>query len=122
MISAKPAQNFEGSRADHCRSSLDFRQLAAHGVTLLDRVKAVQNGWLELAPDIAASLAHGDARLHCVLGHDGRPHRTPRLGRTAGTGRPYKTTGPTLPRRTAAATQSSCRRGWGSDLGDGLKR
>jgi putative flavoprotein involved in K+ transport len=67
MISAKPAQNFEGSRADHCRSSLDFRQLAAHGVTLLDRVKAVQNGWLELAPDIAASLAHGDAAYTAFL-------------------------------------------------------
>jgi putative flavoprotein involved in K+ transport len=41
--------------------TIDFRHLAAQGVTLLGHVKAADDDWLELAPDLAASLAHGDA-------------------------------------------------------------
>jgi putative flavoprotein involved in K+ transport len=41
--------------------TIDFRQLAAQGVRLLGHVKGAHDGWLDIAPDLAASLAHGDA-------------------------------------------------------------
>jgi putative flavoprotein involved in K+ transport len=41
--------------------TLDFRQLAAQGVRLLGHLRAAQDDWLDFAPDLAASLAHGDA-------------------------------------------------------------
>jgi putative flavoprotein involved in K+ transport len=41
--------------------TIDFRHLAAQGVTLLGHVKSAHDGWLDLTPDLAASLAHGDA-------------------------------------------------------------
>jgi len=41
--------------------TLDFRQLAAQGVRLLGHLRAAHDDWLNFAPDLAASLAHGDA-------------------------------------------------------------
>jgi putative flavoprotein involved in K+ transport len=41
--------------------TLDFRQLAAQGVRLLGHLKAAHDDRLDFAPDLAASLAHGDA-------------------------------------------------------------
>ena len=41
--------------------TLDFRQLAAQGVRLLGHLRAAQDDWLDFVPDLAASLAHGDA-------------------------------------------------------------
>jgi putative flavoprotein involved in K+ transport len=41
--------------------TLDFRQLAARGVRLLGHLKAAHDHWLDFAPDLATSLAHGDA-------------------------------------------------------------
>lgn len=41
--------------------TLDFRQLAAQGMRLLGHLKAAHDDWLDFAPDLAASLAHGDA-------------------------------------------------------------
>jgi len=40
--------------------TIDFRSFAADGVTLLGRVKAVRGGIMEIAPDLADSLATGD--------------------------------------------------------------
>jgi putative flavoprotein involved in K+ transport len=56
--------------------TIDFRHLAAQGVRLLGHVRAAHNGWLDLAPDLGASLAHGDAAytdfLDMVDAHIGR--------------------------------------------------
>src|SRR5262245_9662013 len=41
--------------------TLDFRQLAAQDLRLLGHLKAAHDDWLDFAPDLAASLAHGDA-------------------------------------------------------------
>jgi putative flavoprotein involved in K+ transport len=41
--------------------TIDFRRLAAEGVTLLGRVKAAHDGVIDIAPDLAESLASGDA-------------------------------------------------------------
>jgi putative flavoprotein involved in K+ transport len=41
--------------------TIDFRQFAAQGMTLLGRVEAARDGVLEIAPDLAESLANGDA-------------------------------------------------------------
>ena len=41
--------------------TIDFRRFAAGGMTLLGRVKAARDGVLEIAPDLAESLASGDA-------------------------------------------------------------
>jgi putative flavoprotein involved in K+ transport len=45
----------------HGGHTIDFRQLAAQGVRLLGHLRAAHDDWLEFAPDLAASLAHGDA-------------------------------------------------------------
>jgi putative flavoprotein involved in K+ transport len=47
--------------------TIDFRQLAAQGVRLLGHVKGAHDGWLDIAPDLAASLAHGDAAYTGLL-------------------------------------------------------
>jgi putative flavoprotein involved in K+ transport len=56
--------------------TIDFRHLAAQGVRLLGHVKAAHDGWLDLAPDLGVSLAHGDAAytsfLDMVDAHIGR--------------------------------------------------
>ena len=41
--------------------TIDFRRFAADGVTLLGRVKAARDGVIEIAPDLAESVAKGDA-------------------------------------------------------------
>jgi len=41
--------------------TIDFRNLAKQGVRLLGHAKAAHDGWLDFAPDLAATLAHGDA-------------------------------------------------------------
>ena len=40
--------------------TIDFRRFAADGMTLLGRLKAARGGVLEIAPDLAESLANGD--------------------------------------------------------------
>jgi putative flavoprotein involved in K+ transport len=40
--------------------TIDFRRFAACGMTLLGRLKAAHDGVLEIAPDLAESLANGD--------------------------------------------------------------
>ncbi|HMF23135.1 MAG TPA: NAD(P)-binding domain-containing protein [Pseudolabrys sp.] len=47
--------------------TLDFRQLAAQGVRLLGHLTAAHDDWLDFAPDLAASLAHGDAAYEGFL-------------------------------------------------------
>jgi putative flavoprotein involved in K+ transport len=47
--------------------TIDFRRFAAAGVTLLGRVKAAHDGIVELAPDLAESLANGDATYASFL-------------------------------------------------------
>ena len=41
--------------------TIDFRRFAADGVTLLGRVQAARDGVIDIAPDLAESLANGDA-------------------------------------------------------------
>jgi putative flavoprotein involved in K+ transport len=41
-------------------ATIDFRRFAAEGITLLGRVTAARDGVLEIAPDLAESLAQGD--------------------------------------------------------------
>jgi putative flavoprotein involved in K+ transport len=41
--------------------TIDFRRFAADGVTLLGRVETIREGVIDLAPDLAESLANGDA-------------------------------------------------------------
>jgi putative flavoprotein involved in K+ transport len=41
--------------------TIDFRSFAAEGVTLLGRVAAAREGTIDFAPDLAKSLANGDA-------------------------------------------------------------
>src|SRR6516164_1782130 len=41
--------------------TIDFRQLAVQGVRLLGHLRAAHDDSLDFAPDLAASLAHGDA-------------------------------------------------------------
>jgi putative flavoprotein involved in K+ transport len=41
--------------------TIDFRRFAAGGVTLLGRIEAAREGAIDIAPNIAESLANGDA-------------------------------------------------------------
>ena len=41
--------------------TIDFRRFAAEGITLLGRIDAARDGVIEIAPDLADSLASGDA-------------------------------------------------------------
>lgn len=47
--------------------TIDFRDFAAQGMTLLGRVKAARAGTLEIAPDLADSVAFGDAAYTAFL-------------------------------------------------------
>jgi putative flavoprotein involved in K+ transport len=47
--------------------TIDFRELAAQGITLLGRVEAARDGVIDLAPDLADSLAYGDAAYTAFL-------------------------------------------------------
>lgn len=52
----------------HGGHTIDFRRFAADGVTLLGRVTAARDGVLEIAPDLAANIANGDAYYATFLG------------------------------------------------------
>ncbi len=47
--------------------TVDFRRLAARGITLLGRVEACRNGALSIAPDLARNIAEGDRNYLSVL-------------------------------------------------------
>jgi putative flavoprotein involved in K+ transport len=47
--------------------TIDFRQFAADGVTLLGRVKAARDGVLDIAPDLGKSLVEGEATYAIFL-------------------------------------------------------
>lgn len=47
-----------GARGGH---TVDFRRLAAEGITLLGRARAFERGTMRFAPDLATNIAHGDA-------------------------------------------------------------
>ena len=48
-------------------NTIDFRQFAALGVTLLGRMQAAHDGVMEFAPDLAKRLAYGDASYAIFL-------------------------------------------------------
>src|SRR5713226_10226046 len=48
-------------------NTIDFRQFAAEGVTLLGRMRAANNGVIAFAPDLAKRLAYGDASYAIFL-------------------------------------------------------
>ncbi|WFU57171.1 NAD(P)-binding domain-containing protein [Bradyrhizobium pachyrhizi] len=52
----------------HGGHTVDFRRFAAGGMTLLGRVTAARDGVLEIAPDLAANIANGDAYYATFLG------------------------------------------------------
>lgn len=47
--------------------TIDFRRLAADGMTLLGRTEAYRDGALTFAPDLADNVARGDANLLALL-------------------------------------------------------
>jgi len=47
--------------------TVDFRRFAAEGVTLLGRVISARDGVLDIAPDLAQSIANGDAAYATFL-------------------------------------------------------
>lgn len=51
----------------HGGESIDFRRLAARGVTLLGRGGTFADGTMHFAPDLAANLAHGDENYRSLL-------------------------------------------------------
>ena len=48
--------------------TVDFRRLAAEGLTLLGRTETYRDGTLNFAPDLAQNIAHGDANYLSLLG------------------------------------------------------
>lgn len=48
-------------------NTVDFRRLAARGMTLLGRAEAYENGVLRFAPDLADNIARGDANYLSLL-------------------------------------------------------
>jgi putative flavoprotein involved in K+ transport len=53
-----------GARGGH---TVDFRELAARGITLLGKAKTCQDGVLQFLPDLADNIARGDADYLRVL-------------------------------------------------------
>lgn len=51
----------------HGGHTVDFRQLAADGMTLLGRAEAFKEGVMSFAPDLAKNIARGDADYLSVL-------------------------------------------------------
>ena len=47
--------------------TVDFRQLAADGMTLLGRAEAFKDGVMRVAPDLKANIHRGDADYLSVL-------------------------------------------------------
>ena len=48
-------------------NTIDFRRLAAEGMTLVGRTESYSDGLLRFAPDLADNIAHGDANYLSVL-------------------------------------------------------
>lgn len=53
-----------GARGGH---TVDFRDLAAHGITLLGSARSFKDGIMKFAPDLAENIARGDANYLAVL-------------------------------------------------------
>jgi putative flavoprotein involved in K+ transport len=53
-----------GARGGH---TVDFRRLAAQGMTLLGRAGSFENGVMHFAPDLARNISRGDANYLSVL-------------------------------------------------------
>ncbi len=53
-----------GARGGH---TVDFRRLAAQGITLVGRAESFSDGVMSFMPDLADNLAHGDANYLSVL-------------------------------------------------------
>ncbi|MGR3822245.1 MAG: flavin-containing monooxygenase [Salipiger marinus] len=51
----------------HGGATVDFRRLAAEGITLLGRTEGYDDGVLRIAPDLAANIAAGDRDYLAVL-------------------------------------------------------
>jgi putative flavoprotein involved in K+ transport len=47
--------------------TIDYREFAARGVVLLGRLVGARDGVIDIAPDLAGSLAHGDAAYSAFL-------------------------------------------------------
>jgi putative flavoprotein involved in K+ transport len=47
--------------------TVDFRRLAARGMTLLGRAESFQDGMMRFAPDLARNISRGDANYFSVL-------------------------------------------------------
>jgi putative flavoprotein involved in K+ transport len=47
--------------------TIDFRRLAAEGITLLGRTESFNNGTMTFAPDLSRNIARGDANYLAVL-------------------------------------------------------
>lgn len=47
--------------------TVDFRRLAASGITLVGRANAFENGTMRFAPDLTTNIANGDANLFALL-------------------------------------------------------
>jgi putative flavoprotein involved in K+ transport len=51
----------------HGGHTVDFRRLAAQGMTLVGRTQAFTDGVMRFAPDLADNIAHGDANYLSIL-------------------------------------------------------
>src|SRR6202008_1169721 len=51
----------------HGGQTIDFRRLAARGMTLVGRTDSYKNGVVTFAPDLADNIAHGDVNYLSVL-------------------------------------------------------
>lgn len=51
----------------HGGRTVDFRELAAAGITLVGRANAFENGRMQFGGDLAANIARGDANLFSLL-------------------------------------------------------
>jgi len=51
----------------HGGYTIDFRRLAARGMTLVGMTQSYENGMLTFAPDLADNIAYGDANYMAVL-------------------------------------------------------
>ena len=51
----------------HGGRTVDFRELATRGITLLGRVTGYQDGTMDISPDLARNIALGDANYLSVL-------------------------------------------------------
>jgi putative flavoprotein involved in K+ transport len=47
--------------------TIDFRRLAAQGMTLVGRTESYKDGVVNFAPDLSDNIAHGDANYRSVL-------------------------------------------------------